>query len=739
MPSVRTVVCFLIAGVLAAAVAGVAGSALAAPVARAAPAAAEHGQRQQSARTVKAVASGVAVSIDSVSPQFADANSTIEVKGTITNDTGRPLNGVQVELYTSGSWFTARTQMDGPDGFSSGGYWTLNPVIGNAWPAPSTLHSGVTMRWSASFSAASQGYTSYKVYPLEAAALSSTGEVLDYARTFLPYWPASGGGAFDKLDIAWIWPLIDKPHQGACSHDLTTNDLASSFAAGGRLNGLLAAGLGKYASSIRLTWAVDPALLSDATVMTQRTGYKVGGDPACTGTTSMPPSQAATTWLNELRTGTAGEPMFVTPYADPDVSALTHAGLDEGLAQAYAVGDNRAQQALGRSFGPRTPGTAIAWPADGAADASVLTRLASDHLGTTVLNSGEMPALSISAPDDAVTSVPTGISTTMRVLLADSQISTELGSVTAASPASAQFNVEQDFLAETAMIVSEAPNSQRSVVIAPPRRWDPSEDEAAALLRLTHEPWLQPVSLASLASPKPDTTRRQPLPGSSVAPQELSKEYMGLVATVRSRADLYKSMLYQPSDEVTSSLDAAVAATESSAWRGRASQGGRQALHNLSSYFHDREKQVQIISGNHETVVLAGASGATPVSVSNGLDVDVKVGVRALVPPGSQLSIGNNFNSPIVILRGQTRIVRMPVSSAALGTTLIHLQLVTTNGTPLGRPQSLSIESTRVGRVLLIVIAAALGVLVLASLARWVRRWWRDGISGADARSGGAG
>jgi hypothetical protein len=482
---------------------------------------------------------------------------------------------------------------------------------------------------------------------------------------------------------------------------------------------------------------VDPALLSDATVMTDRYGYKVGGDPSCIGTTSMPPSQAATTWLNELRTGTAGEQMFVTPYADPDVSALTHAGLDKDLTTSYALGDSDAHQVLGRSFGPRT---AIAWPAGGAADASVLTSLASNHLGTTVLNSGEMPALSISAPDNAVTSVHTGISSTMSVLLADSQISTELGSVTAASPASAQFSVEQDFLAETAMIVAEAPNSQRSVVIAPPRRWDPSEDEAAALLRLTHEPWLQPVSLASLASPKPDTTRRQQVPGSSVAPQELSKDYMAKVKSVERSVTAYSSMLYPPTTEATSSVPAAVAATESSAWRGRASQGGWGALTNLSEYLADREKQVRIISGNNgNKVVLAGASGATPVSVSNGLDdVTVQVRVRVLVPHGSQLSIGK-FNPLVTILPGQTKIVPMPISSAALGTTLIHLQLVTTNGTPLGRPQSLSIESTRFGRVLLIVIAAALGVLVLASLARWVRRWWRDGTSGADARPGGAG
>src|SRR4029077_8830368 len=103
-------------------------------------------------------------------------------------------------------------------------------------------------------------------------------------------------------------------------------------------------------------------------------------------------------------------------------------------------------------------------------------------------SSAEMPVSASSAnpyEDNAVASVPTGIGTQMNVLLADSEISTLLGSATAASSASSQFAVTQDFLAETAMIVAEAPNSQRSVVIAPPSRWDPSASETAMLLSLS--------------------------------------------------------------------------------------------------------------------------------------------------------------------------------------------------------------------------------------------------------------
>ena len=101
----------------------------------------------------------------------------------------------------------------------------------------------------------------------------------------------------------------------------------------------------------------------------------------------------------------------------------------------HSLGDSEAREVLARPFGPDAPDTSIAWPADGAADASVVTSLAHDgQVATTVLSSSEMPALRTAAgrypPDDAVTSVPTGIGTTMNVLLADSEITKKLGSAT---------------------------------------------------------------------------------------------------------------------------------------------------------------------------------------------------------------------------------------------------------------------------------------------------------------------
>ena len=162
------------------------------------------------------------------------------------------------------------------------------------------------------------------------------------------------------------------------------------------------------------------------------------------------------------------------------------------------------------------------------------------------------------------------------------------------------------------MIASEAPNLARSLVIAPPTDWDPSPAEAAALLSITHDaPWLSPVALSALAaeSAKLPST---PLPARQVSGAELSATYLDHVREVQASADLFTNLLYQPPARKVMSLEAAVAATESAAWRGAGSPGGWLALPPVGLPDLLKHK-VQIIPG--KKLFLAGTSGETPVSV----------------------------------------------------------------------------------------------------------------------------
>jgi hypothetical protein len=675
-----------------------------------------------------AQAGTVSVAIDSMSPRYATAGSTVSVTGTVSNATAQPASGLEVQLYTSPTPFPTRDQMDG---YLSAGAGAALEAAGSPFVLTASLPPGATAEWHASFNVTSASITEFGVYPVQAQLSDPAGGVVATDQTLLPFWSGQqAAGLLRPLAISWVWPLIDQPHHQVCAAPagndvLADNSLAASLGPDGRLSALLAAGQA-YANA-RLTWVIDPALLGDVWTMTH--SYQVGSGSDCTGTTPEPASKAATAWLSALRTVTAGQPTVITPYADVDVAALAYNGMNADLTSAYTTGKAVADQVLHGSFS-----SSVAVPAGGTADLSVLTTLATaEHVSTVVLDNSEMPPSdsAVFEPDNAVTSIRTPAGTTMNVLLADQVLTGVLADGDTSSGALApdtQFAVSQRFLAETAMIAAEAPGSARSIVVAPPADWSPSAALASELLSETvYAPWLAPTPLASLPG-TPDTYAampRQPPPNIRESPGELSRGYLSVISAIGARLGVYKSMLYRPAPAYLQSLDEELAAAESSAWRGGATAQGLALAGSLSSYVDGQEKGVKIIVSLQ--VPMGGASGLVPVSIQNGGDkaIEVRLDASAANSPDrpSQLTFGN-FQNLVTVQPQQTALVKLPVSSAPIGSTVIQLGLTSKNGTPLTfADKSFTVLSTRYGRAILFLIGAAIGVLVLTSVYRAVRRW----------------
>jgi hypothetical protein len=667
----------------------------------------------------------VSLTISSMTPQFAAPGSTVTVRGTVSNGTGQTQGGLEVQLATSSAKFLTR---DGMDHFLAKGSDGLLQTAGNPVILPASVKPGGTAEWSASFQVRPQGISAFGVYPVMAQLQDGFGDLLASGRTLLPFWPGrQAAGLLQPLNISWLWPLIDQPHQQVCKDALTDNDLTASLSLGGRLAALLSAGMSHRGAD--LTWVVDPALLGD--VATMRSRYLVNSPPDCVGGTPEPASKAAASWLSALKTATSGQPTVITPYANVDMTALVNQGLDADLTSAYATGDTVARNVLGRNLK-----AALAWPADGSADLSVLTELATaEGIKTVVLNSSEMrPTDTAVFEDDAVASVQTMAGTTMNVLLADDTLTGVLRAGDASSGSQSQsteFAVRQRFLAETAMIAAEAPDSARSVVVAPPQNWSPPQSLASDLLDETvSTPWLKAATLTGLVS-APDTERqvhRQQPPATKQSPGELSRGYLNQVRSLGAAFGAYESMLYNAAPSYLQPLNEALSATESAAWRGDTA-AGQALVDGLNDYLTSQEKKVSIITLTQE-VPMAGSSGQVPVSIQNGLGQAIKVRVNASVvntpDRPSQLTVGR-FDNLRVIPPGQAALVRLPVSSAPQGSTAIGLSLTSANGTPLPwADTSLTVDSTRYGRAILFLIAAAIGVLVLSSGYRGVRRWLRD-------------
>jgi hypothetical protein len=676
----------------------------------------------------------VSLAITSVSPTFARPGQTVTVSGTITNTSNTAMTGLSIQLRSSGTPFDSRGELQE---YADGTFLADQPVAGAVKTLGKPLAARATATWSVALPVNDVPMSVFGVYPLAAQAENSSLSPLTVSRTFLPFWPKNKSLQPDTEAIAWIWPLIDQPRQTICS-GLLNNGLDGSLATGGRLQGLLQAG-SQYSGIAHLTWAIDPALLANVNTMTKP--YTVGHG-GCSGGTAKPASQAAEAWLSLLKSATTGQPVFVTPYADADVAALTRSDMTADLARAFTQGRAVATSLLSRNFtgsGATDSAnlTGLAWPADGIANRAVLKNLAANGISTVVLDSSTMPP---SPQQDytpsAQTTAADGTGTPMTVLLSDDTITQIIGTADSPSDSKATaFAVEQRYLAETAMIAAEQPSIGRSVVVAPPRRWDPPAGLASDLLAETvNAPWLHSVSLGDLAAVKDPSGKVTRQPPRAHSKAQLSRGLLGQARQVEQQAHLLTSVEQNPSPL----LDDAAAAIESSAWRGggSAAQQGAALARQVSGYLAGQTGKLTVFVVPR--VTLGGLKGTVPVSISNGLNYAVNVKLQA-EPTGGITVRGPPHVETVP--PGQQVIVKIAVAATTVGSTAIRLRLLTPQGAPFSPAASVTIQATHYGTLALVIMAAALGVLVLTGIARGFRRARRarqqDGDGGGDDSGGG--
>lgn len=682
----------------------------------------------------------VSIAITSVRPAIATPGSTVTVSGIVINPTAQAVHSPAVQLWSSSSHLANRTDM--MTYLTVPGSTGMDAQVPGAVSAAASVSAHSTWRWSVRLAARQVHMRDFGVYPL-AAQLSETGRPVDADRTFLPFWPGKPEAKVLKpVRIAWVWPLIDNPQRAACTA-LLSNDLAASVAGGGRLGQLLAAGTTPAGRRARLTWAIDPALLSDVKVMTRP--YRIGASGSCAGGSSEPANPAAATWLATVERAAAAQGYFTTPYADVDVAALSHLGLNDEMASAFTAGRLTAQELLGSGQNTAAAAGQIAWPPQGIADYGVLEGLAANHVQTVILDSSLMPAVAPATyTPSAVTTTPDGLGTQLNVLLADATMSQILamprseipgvvpapsawdpsaaGSAPAGLTAAAAFAREQWFLAETAMIAAEVPAIPRALLITPPRRWNPPAGMARTLLSQTvHAPWLRPASIASLATHR-SLLGRLPLqapPQHKMGSSELRASLLTRVGSLSGLIMMLESILNGAEQD---QLGKAVATIESSAWGGgKAGQHHAvKLLDGVSDYVESQLQQVQIIDPVH--VTLGGKSGAVPVSVKNRLSRTITVRLEVSAPSPGRVVIGR-FPSEITVEGKTLRTIKIPVRAAAAGSTTLTLRLATPAGAPLpGTATTLTVEATHFGTLAIVIILVALAVFVLTAAGRAIRR-----------------
>jgi hypothetical protein len=422
-----------------------------------------------------------------------------------------------------------------------------------------------------------------------------------------------------------------------------------------------------------------------------------------------PDPQAAAAWLRTLRTVTVGQPLLQLPPADPDLTALTRAGRDGRLAAALDDGQQTTTAVLGRA----TDGT-VAWPADGMLNPATATAVAEAGFTGVVLDPTTLPTGPIT------TYTPTGrvdVRTPagrLRAVVADPVLS-----ALAATPQGSGgiALAVQRFLAETAMITAERPNESRTVLVVPPREWDPDPGLAAALLdAVGNAPWVDLVGLPEMLS----LPAEHSVPaGGLVYPdeaqaKELPASLFAQLSQIEGRAGELSSALTEPEaiiDGVRSAADRLTAVH----WRSEPDEAARLAAL-LADHVESLRARLRLQAG---PVVLSGRESTFPVTVVNDLDQQVRVRVR-LAPDNARIRLVQA--APVTVAAHRRAQVNVPVEAIANGEVVVTAQLATPTGHALGHPVRVPVRVAQIGPVGLVVTVGAAVVLFVAAGTQLIRR-----------------
>ncbi|TDE21393.1 DUF6049 family protein [Actinomadura sp. 6K520] len=652
----------------------------------------------------------VGVALTKVSPKTVRDNSRIEISGLAKNRTGEQLGGLTLRLRYSAQPVLSRSQLDQ---FATG-QPNLMPNVGPQQQLASAAAPGATQKWTFQTSAKALRLNAPAgapgVYPVGVEVLNSAQQVVGGLTTFLTFMPKQRH--FKQVAVSWVWPLVDRMHR---TDDQTFFDdaLTGDMSPDGRLGSLVDAAA---ATDTPVTWGIDPALLDDAQRMAsgEYTVEPFGAQKA----TKKEKSAVAAAWLAALKNASKGDPYFTLPYGDPDVVALIRHKMPRDIAVAFAARNTGvATQVLGRAADAD-----VAWPPFGAAGPGTLERLAEHALkdgGSFLMSSSQFQPAQTGELPNAATKVRTRAGE-QDALLFDEKLNKIVseGSRTAYGA----LLTEQRFLAETAMIAAEAPNQQRTVVVAPDRHWNPAPGLAEKLLKYTGDAaWLRELPLDRIESTAPQVRAFNGYPD-AFERFEVGDAHLAQIRALARRAATFQSVM---TNDVNISYERALLRLTSVSWRampGRAKQSRNALTHQLETDM----SRVRIVTTKNKRVLMGGSSGKLPVLVENTLhNQSVKVRLVATSENTAKLQLAQlDPEEAVIELRPGERAQRwIPAQAAGNGNFRVRLDLAIPNsgGRTLGNGETITVVTTGYGRIALLITGGGLAVLFVGVGVRAIR------------------
>lgn len=674
----------------------------------------------------------VDVSIDSLTPTTPSKSDTLTVSGTVTNHGNSTINTSYVGLRV-GPTMDGRNAIDtaakrkdyeaGLDGIEVADKYEQK--IGK-------LPVGISRDFTLSIPVKELSLGENGVYQLGVTLTGQTRsqpwpQVKGIERTFLPWQQTA---APKKSNLTFLWPLISSTHltarTGADEQQtpiFQNDDLMAELAPGGRLQQLVS--LGK---NLPVTWVIDPDLLATVDAMTKP--YEVQSQTE-DETTDGRGQAVAKQWLNELEQAVEGHQVVALPFADPDLASLAHRGKNMGALSHLQTATTLASTTVDTVLHVK-PRTDFAWPVNGAIDSSIVDVATSAGAHNIIARSDSLrETRGLQYTPTAARQIGGGNT----AVVADARLSTAfMGDMTRAENATLAV---QRFLAQTQMLTLQAPDKQRSVVVAPQRMPTASQAQAmAAALGGLSGRWTQPLSLGQAAKAQPDPGATQRVPAARSYPAALRRQELptgGFLKIQQTQATLDKfETILTAKDRVVTPFGTAITREISTSWRTdpRGATGFRDSV---QAYLQGLTEKVRLIKKTNMT--LSGRSATIPVTVQNNLLQPVELRLVLRSQQGNRLAVSDP--QVVTVQGGHSQSVKFGTTANANGRAWVTAQLYTADNQTYGPKMTFKVNVTEITSTVILVIAGGVLLLVLAGIRIYLQR--KRAAAGSDEDAAGNG
>ena len=687
-------------------------------------------------RAADTPADPLAVTIRTLSTAVVPTKGRVVVTGTITNRSRETWTDLKSYLVTSDVPITTRHDLDAAADDPSAAPTVSRITAAGRYDEVGDLRPGASTSYRISVPRSALGIgTAPGVYPVGVQVLgasSSDGRdsVADgRARTFLPLVPR--GTPTTRLSL--VVPVRGEVRRGAAGRLLDLAAWQRTLSADGRLDRLLDL---SSPGGAGLTWVVDPAVLDAAESVAQGNPEVDPGptdpggvldQPSPTGTASATPSSgdtdpsagasgsdgsggsgsdadepsaeaaAARAWLDDFVRQAGTHTVATVPYGDLDVASVLTSRLTELYRSASELSaQSMSDHGIGNS-------TAVIAPDTGVLPPRALRRIDRD---VPVL-------LSDRAFPDAKRPVVTQAGRAP-VVLTDSDASS--GGPTPTSRYGA-LAVRQRVLSDAALHALSGAAADAPLVVSTPTYWNPGPawSEADFFAGLD-QPWLQLVDLPTVATGTGEA-RATRTPEYPAADRRAQVPLANLLASQRlgETGTTYGRLLTQ--DVGVAGKLRRTGMLGSSMTARRTPEKVLAQVDSTTDYVRAQMQEVRVEGPSF--VMMSGESGPIRVTLVNGLDVPVRVALRATTQ-GTDLTFSES--DPITLGPGKRTAVGLQAHADDIGVHAVTLSATDDKGNPIGSLARFNVRTSRVSTVIWVIMAVGGGLLFLAIAVRLYRR-----------------